>query len=364
MRERWSVRCCCWCPMRQLRHRAVDRRGRRLRSRGLSKEDRWLVFDERRRPARVAGLAELTLACWLAEGAKVVVNDYGGDSSGHRGSGAMAIAVVDEIVEPAERAGPTDSSDVALEGELVIRIRVDGFGAVQPIVNNAGISGGGTIESIRVEDFDRMEIHLGDHRRDPRRGVSFGMGGSCSSASVVRTAGNTVVHHGHVGVTRTCPRPRRAPAGHHRQRGHAPVFTRLTAQSPKLSRFSVEAASPFVCSLLTDAVPERGDLRRRGGQARSCSAPCPGSPVARRLRITASTASTRPWTPTASTSPATRCMQVLYECTQIGLDLDALTGSRPPGCVSWSHPLMTSWSVVLDYRTRGPQIRATRGHGE
>ena len=129
------------------------------------------------------GLGRAHARLLAAEGAKVVVNDYGGDSSGHRGSGAMAIAVVDEIVAAGGEA-VADSSDVALEGELVIRTALDVFGAVQLIVNNAGISGGGTIESIRVEDFDRMlEIHLGGTIAVTRAAWPFlrarrGMGGS------------------------------------------------------------------------------------------------------------------------------------------------------------------------------------------
>ena len=96
-----------------------------------------------------------------AEGAKVVVNDYGGDSRGTPGTSAMADEVVAEIQNAGGQA-VADGRDVALAAADIVRTALEAFGGLHIVVNNAGIAGGGTLETIPAEDFDRMvAIHLG-----------------------------------------------------------------------------------------------------------------------------------------------------------------------------------------------------------
>jgi NAD(P)-dependent dehydrogenase (short-subunit alcohol dehydrogenase family) len=96
-----------------------------------------------------------------AHGAQVVVNDYGGDSHGKPGTSAMADAVVAEIVASGGTA-VADSNDVATNGARVVQTAIDTFGGLHVVVNNAGIAGGGTLDTIPVDEYDRMlAIHLG-----------------------------------------------------------------------------------------------------------------------------------------------------------------------------------------------------------
>src|SRR5262245_46988173 len=96
-----------------------------------------------------------------AEGAAVVVNDYGGDSSGNAGTSARADAVVADITAAGGTA-VSDGSDVALAPEAVVQRALDAFGALHVVINNAGISGGGPFDTIPPVAFDRMlAIHLG-----------------------------------------------------------------------------------------------------------------------------------------------------------------------------------------------------------
>lgn len=96
-----------------------------------------------------------------AEGAAVVVNDYGGDGLGTPGTSARADAVVEEI-KAAGGTAVADSSDVSEAAEAIVRRAVDSFGGLHILINNAGIGGHGTLETVTTEEFDRaLAIHLG-----------------------------------------------------------------------------------------------------------------------------------------------------------------------------------------------------------
>ena len=96
-----------------------------------------------------------------SRGAAVVVNDYGGDRRGNPGTSEMADAVVEEIRSAGGRA-VADGHDVATDGPAIVATALEAFGGLHIVVNNAGISGGGTLETIPVGDYERMlAIHLG-----------------------------------------------------------------------------------------------------------------------------------------------------------------------------------------------------------
>jgi NAD(P)-dependent dehydrogenase (short-subunit alcohol dehydrogenase family) len=94
-----------------------------------------------------------------AQGARVVVNDLGGDSGGTGHSGDPAAGVVAEI----GRAGGeaiADPSDVVTGADTLVRTAVDTWGRLDLVVNNAGFSGGGSIDSIPPATYDRMiDVH-------------------------------------------------------------------------------------------------------------------------------------------------------------------------------------------------------------
>ncbi len=96
-----------------------------------------------------------------AEGAAVVVNDYGGDDLGTPGTSARADAVVKEITANGGVA-IAEYSDVAVGAEAIVRRAIDAFGGLHVVINNAGIGGHGTLDTVSVGEFDRaLAIHLG-----------------------------------------------------------------------------------------------------------------------------------------------------------------------------------------------------------
>ena len=74
------------------------------------------------------------------EGAKVVVNDVGGDRSGAGEGQAMADVVVDEIKAlGGEAAANYDSVSTIEGGKGIVQTAIDAFGRIDILVNNAGI---------------------------------------------------------------------------------------------------------------------------------------------------------------------------------------------------------------------------------
>ena len=92
-----------------------------------------------------------------ARGAKVLVNDYGGNAFGASGSSAMADAVVAEI----RAAGGEAVADANAVGsvESAQRIRdaaLKAFGRIDILINNAGIVNYKNVEEISDAELDRV----------------------------------------------------------------------------------------------------------------------------------------------------------------------------------------------------------------
>src|SRR5215207_8400524 len=74
------------------------------------------------------------------EGAKVVVNDFGGARDGTGGDRGPAAEVVDQITSAGGQA-VAHVGDVSSVGdaEAMVRLAIDVFGGLDVVVNNAGI---------------------------------------------------------------------------------------------------------------------------------------------------------------------------------------------------------------------------------
>ncbi len=96
------------------------------------------------------------------EGAKVVVNDLGGDRSGDGGGAMMADKVVQEIKDAGGDAAPNYDAVGSFEnGEKIVASAFDAFGRLDILVNNAGILRDKTISKMEPAMWDTViEVHL------------------------------------------------------------------------------------------------------------------------------------------------------------------------------------------------------------
>ncbi|REE98854.1 SDR family oxidoreductase [Thermomonospora umbrina] len=97
-----------------------------------------------------------------ARGAKVVVNDLGGDRTGSGASSGPAQQVVDEIVKNGGEAVANPDNVATVEGaEAIVRTALDAFGKVDIVVNNAGILRDKSFKNMTPEEFDAViAVHL------------------------------------------------------------------------------------------------------------------------------------------------------------------------------------------------------------
>ncbi len=98
------------------------------------------------------------------EGAKIVVNDLGGNTDG-TGTGKIADDVVEQIrTAGGEAVANTQSIAEVTGGESLLAAAIDAFGAMDILVNNAGILRDKTIFNMEEADWDAvLAVHLKGH---------------------------------------------------------------------------------------------------------------------------------------------------------------------------------------------------------
>ncbi|MBV1889202.1 MAG: SDR family NAD(P)-dependent oxidoreductase [Proteobacteria bacterium] len=108
------------------------------------------------------GLGRSHALALAARGAKVVVNDLGGDVTGRGGSSASAEAVVKEITDAggeaiAHGANVCDAEQVA----DMVQKTMDKWGRIDVLINNAGVLRDKTFVKMDLEDFNFvMQVHV------------------------------------------------------------------------------------------------------------------------------------------------------------------------------------------------------------
>jgi NAD(P)-dependent dehydrogenase (short-subunit alcohol dehydrogenase family) len=140
------------------------------------------------------------------EGAKVVVNDLGGNLDGTGADAAPAQQVVDEIkAMGGEAVANTDSCADWEGGQRLIQTALDTFGELHVLVNNAGILRDRMLTNMSEEEWDAvMNVHLKGHFVPLRFAAAYwreqAKAGASVKASVINTSSTSGLF-GNVGQT-------------------------------------------------------------------------------------------------------------------------------------------------------------------
>ncbi|MGE0741738.1 MAG: SDR family oxidoreductase [Hyphomonadaceae bacterium] len=108
------------------------------------------------------GLGREYALLFAKEGARVVVNDYGGAADGKGAGSPAAQKVVDEIVASGGQAVANGADVGSVEaGATLLKSALDAFGRVDILVNNAGILRDKSFVKTEEEDWDAvLRVHL------------------------------------------------------------------------------------------------------------------------------------------------------------------------------------------------------------
>jgi len=111
------------------------------------------------------GLGRGEALAMAAEGAKIVVNDLGGDIDGSGASISPAGEVVKEIKALGGEAVANHDSVATSEGGAgIVQTAIDAFGRIDILVNNAGILRDRMIYNMSNEEWEAvMKVHLYGH---------------------------------------------------------------------------------------------------------------------------------------------------------------------------------------------------------
>ena len=108
------------------------------------------------------------------EGAKVIVNDLGGERDG-TGEGKVADNVVKEILDNGgEAVAKYDSVGSVHGGQNIFQTALNSFGGLDILINNAGILRDKTLYNMEESEWDAiMEVHLKGHYNCTRPFVRY-----------------------------------------------------------------------------------------------------------------------------------------------------------------------------------------------
>lgn len=189
------------------------------------------------------------------EGAKVVVNDLGGDNTGQGSDSGPAREVVDEIIAAGGTAVANIENIATWSGaESVVLQAIAEFGRLDVLVNNAGILRDSFIAGMEESQWDAViAVHLKGHFAMLRHAAAYwkaqSKAGDQPNAAVINTASGSGV---------TLPNPGQANYG--TAKAGIAALTLIAAEELERYGVRVNAIAPIARTRLTLATPGMGSL--------------------------------------------------------------------------------------------------------
>jgi NAD(P)-dependent dehydrogenase (short-subunit alcohol dehydrogenase family) len=189
------------------------------------------------------------------EGAKVVVNDLGGDNAGNGADSGPARDVVEEIIAAGGTAVASTENVATWSGaESVVLQAVAEFGRLDVLVNNAGILRDSFIAGMEESHWDAViAVHLKGHFAMLRHAAAYwkakSKAGDQPNAAVINTASGS-------GVTL----PNAGQANYGSAKAGIAALTLIAAEELERYGVRVNAIAPIARTRLTLATPGRGSL--------------------------------------------------------------------------------------------------------
>src|SRR4029077_7026658 len=202
------------------------------------------------------GLGREHALLFAAEGAKVVVNDLGGNPDGSGDDRAPAQQVVDEIKAMGGEAISNGDNVADWEGaQRLVQSAIDAFGDLHVLVKNAGILRDRVLVNMTEEEWDSViHVHLRGHFCPTRMAASYWReqtkAGKEVKASIVHTSSTSGLL-GNPGQT-----------NYGAAKSGIATFSVIAAQ--ELSRYCVRvnAIAPAARTRMTEATPGLSDIVR------------------------------------------------------------------------------------------------------
>ncbi len=191
---------------------------------------------------------------FAAEGAKVVVNDLGGNADGTGGDRTPAEEVVHEIEQMGGEAIANGDNVASWEGgQRMVNSAVEAFGQLDILVNNAGILRDRVLVNMTEEEWDAVvAVHLKGHFVPTRWAAAYWRervkAGETVTANVVNTSSTSGL----------LSNPGQTNYG--AAKSGIATFTQIAAK--ELSRYGVKVncIAPAARTRLTEATPGLGDI--------------------------------------------------------------------------------------------------------
>jgi len=189
------------------------------------------------------------------EGAKVIVNDLGGDNAGNGADSGPARDVVEEITEAGGTAVASTENVATWSGaESVVLQAIAEYGRLDVLVNNAGILRDSFIAGMEESHWDAViAVHLKGHFAMLRHAAAYwkaqSKAGDQPNAAVINTASGS-------GVTL----PNAGQANYGSAKAGIAAMTLIAAEELERYGVRVNAIAPIARTRLTLATPGMGSL--------------------------------------------------------------------------------------------------------